>query len=77
MTYSGGEGGVLIVYQDGEILNSSDVTTAIPPHEGEFWIADSDNWVGFTGTLDEVAVYEKALAPDRVKAHYEIGAGVR
>jgi hypothetical protein len=31
------------------------------------------NWGSFTGVLDEVAIYDKALAPARIKRHHEVG----
>jgi hypothetical protein len=35
--------------------------------------ASSDLYSGFLGSIDEVAIYEHALTPDRVMAHYQAG----
>jgi hypothetical protein len=28
------------------------------------------SWLGFQGRLDEIAIYDKALSPERIAAHY-------
>jgi hypothetical protein len=35
--------------------------------------ASSDLYSGFVGSIDEVAIYEHALTPERVNAHYQAG----
>jgi hypothetical protein len=35
----------------------------------------TSNIYDFTGTLDEVAIYNKALAPEEIQMHYNAGAG--
>ena len=36
-------------------------------------IGRSYNWGRHTGVIDEVALYDKALSPARVCAHYDVG----
>ena len=45
---------------------------AIAPHPESFTIgARPGGTFGFIGDVDEIAVYDRALSADRVRAHFE------
>lgn len=71
------DGVTLVMYQNGQSVADRVVESDVPQHGGAFKIGRTDNWVAFRGILDEVALYDSHLAPDRILAHYEIGAGLR
>ena len=71
-----------LLYVDGA-LGASNTTTALTAISG----GSADLTIGwfngynpddrfFSGSLDEVAVYNRALSPARVRAHFEAGRGV-
>jgi len=67
-TYDGDE---LVLYRDG-------IAAGRAPDAREARAADVILFLGgkdFEGVLDEVAVYDKALSADRVKAHHDLGVG--
>lgn len=41
---------------------------------GTFWVSVSSGSSFFNGNLQDIAIYEKALSPARVQAHYNAGA---
>lgn len=69
--------GVLSIYQNGQKLAGNPASGSIPLHSATFRIADGENWVNFTGVIDEFAVYDRALEANRILLHYEIGSGTR
>jgi hypothetical protein len=74
-TYDGSE---LRLYIDGVLANSMNVSGAIansgtPLYFGRYG-ADSTA-ARFTGGIDEVAVYSRALTPTEVQTHYMLGIG--
>ncbi|MGW0084547.1 LamG-like jellyroll fold domain-containing protein [Streptomyces sp. NPDC003393] len=73
----------LKLYVDGSLRASNPHTTGNQPSTG-YWRVGGDNLDGwankptsrfYTGQLDEVAVYDKALTASQVLAHYTAGAG--
>ena len=61
------------VYLDGELAIDGAVTGAGRTGGAELFVGGrSDNRDNFEGKLDEVAVYERALQPDEVRAHHRI-----
>ncbi|MFY0407465.1 PKD domain-containing protein [Solicola sp. PLA-1-18] len=66
------------LYVDGALVGTNPQTAA-QPYDG-YWRIGGDNTWGsssafFDGTLDEVAVFGKALSADTVKSLYDLGAG--
>jgi Concanavalin A-like lectin/glucanases superfamily len=69
VTYVDGKGNAA-VYVDGARTGKGgfDNTTPLPGSGAPLRIGG-----GFVGLLDEVALYAKALSPERIRAHYEAG----
>ena len=68
------EGRSVTIFLDGnttpEISGEADITFA--PGEKSFFLGGRcDNFANFEGKLDEVAVYDRALKPEEVAAHYK------
>ncbi len=67
------DGKIMLVYVDGEQRQSVAVKEVITPRTVQFAIAKQSNDERyFRGFLDEIAVYPKALSPQRIAAHYKI-----
>ena len=60
------DGRSLALYKDGVLVGSSSDTRGAESADVLSLVGGSD----FRGVLDEVAIYDKALAPDRVMAHH-------
>ncbi|MFI5455559.1 MAG: LamG-like jellyroll fold domain-containing protein, partial [Isosphaerales bacterium] len=61
------------IYVNGQSIGSSSYASA-NPYTGVAHIgADSNGSSRFNGIIDEVAVYDHALTPDRIQAHYMAG----
>jgi hypothetical protein len=60
---------------DGEISNpTTDFIGSTAPIEiGDYMAYGSSGWQPFAGTIDEVAVYNRALTPAEVQQHYQNG----
>jgi hypothetical protein len=68
-TYSAADG-VVKTYQDGEVVNQTPLTGALP-HSGDLFlgganVAGDDG--GFRGTMAEVRIYNRALAGSEIRA---------
>jgi len=63
------------VYINGELGSQKTDSGSLPKLGAIMRIGRMDNWAPFKGDLDEVAIYEKNLAPARIKAHYLAGIG--
>lgn len=63
--------GVVSIYLDGQLLKNAKIsaTPATSPVRLGYWI-DSVCNSPFAGSLDEVALYATALAPERITAHW-------
>lgn len=66
------DGAVLLQYVDGGAISQSMGTTAMMPAftKSAYIGASGDGTSLFAGVIDEVAVYDHALMPDRIAAHY-------
>jgi hypothetical protein len=72
------DGATLRVYVDGVLKASAAAGQAIIAPAADLSIASTRNgtYAYFIGALDEVALYDKALAPDRIAAHHAAGLGL-
>jgi hypothetical protein len=74
VTYDGAQA---VEYFDGQAQSTEPTTLSLAGATSNFVLAaeggGATEW--FTGTLDEVAVYDKALPAGRVLAHYHVGTG--
>jgi hypothetical protein len=68
MTY---DGATYVMYIDGVLAKTKASLTSVAKHNGSFRIGSAEQWGNFTGWIDEVALYDKALGADRVKAHFD------
>jgi hypothetical protein len=69
------DGSFIYIYQDGEEVARQDATDDVPDMTAPFRIGETDNWGRYEGMVDEVAVYDYRLLPDRIRAHYQAGSG--
>jgi hypothetical protein len=55
-----------------QIASAADTVGALPVAEAEWAIGSTGDGRGelFSGSIDEVAIYDKALPPDRIQSHY-------
>lgn len=68
------DGASLVMYLDGTALRTNVCTAPLADHVAPFrWGATSDASNGLEGTVDELAVYDQALSPSRVTAHFQAG----
>jgi hypothetical protein len=67
MTY---DGTTYAVYVNGALHSSKASLTSVNKHTHSFRIGNVYQWMGFTGWIDEVALYDKALSSTRIAAHY-------
>ena len=69
------DGAELVLYVDGARFAGRADTVAVAEFAGAPLIGASSAGIGFaTGVLDEIAVYDHALAPDRIALHHQLGA---
>ena len=70
-TYDSTTGGTAIIYVDGfQVAFGGHFATPVP----SFTAAQIGAWGGtrlFNGRIDEVAIYDSALSPDQIVAHYQ------
>jgi hypothetical protein len=71
------DGSTLTLYLDGVQAGRHGASAAIDAASTDMTIGATRNgtYGHFVGSLDEVALYDKALPLDRVAAHYAAGAG--
>jgi len=65
------DGQTLAIYTNG-VFDGSKSLNAVDTL-GDIGIGGNPNFGQFNGTIDEVAVYNKALTPEEIKAHYKMG----
>lgn len=70
------------LYVDGQLVASDSATTSAQAYSG-YWRIGGDNLSGwpnrpssdwFSGSVDEVAIYDRALTPAQISAHFSVGA---
>jgi hypothetical protein len=67
-------GSTLILYVDGkEVDRAADSRAQLPKGDGIYFFSGGPR-TGITGLLDEVAIYDFAIASDRVRQHFEAGS---
>ncbi len=72
------DGTTMIIYVNGAVVQSSAAPQAIATFNDAFNVATYSTEMTadcFQGTVDEVAVYNHALASQRIQAHYRAGTG--
>jgi glucose/arabinose dehydrogenase len=68
------DGSVQRLYVNGALVASQSLTGNVDSVAGDFRIGTTRSTEFFNGVADDVAVYNKALTPAQVQAHYEAGA---
>lgn len=71
----GGASATMSIYANGSLVGERSTTvTSLYTGAADFWIGqqftDANVWT-FEGTIDEAAVYDKALSAERILAHYD------
>jgi hypothetical protein len=69
------DGTNLATYVNGQPFSSNANSVPLVATGAPFTAAVVADWGSFTGVLDEIAVYDKALTPARIAAHYARGTG--
>lgn len=64
------------LYINGKQVATRVISDPVGAHSLPFTIGAFDNWAGFVGVIDEVAIYDYALPASRVLVHYKIGKGL-
>lgn len=64
------DGTTLQVYVDGMPGTQAGSAVSLAPEPMKMLVGAVQNWGGMKGLIDEVAVYDKELPPDRVSAHF-------
>jgi hypothetical protein len=77
-TYVAGvyDGAKMILYVDGAFADQKPDTRPLAPKAGKWTVGMS--WADhdiFNGSIDELAYYGKALTPDRITLHHDVGVG--
>ena len=67
------DGGVMILYLDGEYVPGIGIEQVIKPSDVPFEIGRVGSAKPFNGEIDDVAVYDQALAVSEIKTHFEAG----
>ena len=71
MTYDGAN---LALYVDGNAAQSTAIALALPALSYPFYVGVSGQGPAyFSGSIDELAVYDKALSAARIAAHHTVG----
>jgi hypothetical protein len=71
------DGAALRLYIDGSLRATADAGAPADDVPATFYVGGSlGPYSGWIGAIDEVAVYDHALLPERVTAHYRAGRGL-
>jgi len=70
-------GSTFTLYQDGTQIATGSSGTAIDATDGDVFIGRMNvgSSSSFNGTIDEVMIYKRALAPEEIRTHYLRGSG--
>lgn len=74
------DGVTVRLFYNGQLIHSNATATTIQTSTGSLRIAQQGSTAGsnnFDGSIDEVALYETALSPTRIAAHYHAAAPYR
>jgi hypothetical protein len=66
--------GLAVLYRNGVVVASQNLGSFTPQTSYDFYIGYRPDPVYFTGTIDESAVYNRALAADEIAAIYNAGS---
>jgi hypothetical protein len=69
------DGATLFFYLDGATVDTTPSTPQDAVNGAKVVLGYVPNWGRFAGVLDEVAIYDHALTPARVKLHHDVGLG--
>jgi hypothetical protein len=69
------DGFTILLYIDGEEVASLLASGRLVDTEAPFQVAGGANWGSLATDLDELAVYDAALPPRRIRAHYAAVGG--
>jgi len=69
------DGASFVMYVDGQPGQAVADARAMPTYSADALIGADLDGDFFTGSLDEVAIYDHVLAADRIALHYAIGSG--
>jgi Concanavalin A-like lectin/glucanases superfamily len=71
------DGAVIRLYVDGEKVAEQPSSRALQTVTNPLTLGASRGGIYcfFRGALDEIAIYGKALAPERIRAHHTVGVG--
>ena len=64
------DGSRLFLYLDGLVVDFVDMSPGAAV-DAPILLGDADRWSNYIGRIDEVAVYDEALAAERIKAHFD------
>jgi len=66
------DGSALRLYVDGQLVDSAPDNRAAKPTTSSLLVGLESQFLGdFGGTIDEVAIYDKALSSERISVHYK------
>jgi len=67
------DGSRMVLFRDGaQIADDGAASQSLIPHEGSLMLGSAGGGSAvFEGKLDEIAIYDHALSPERVIAHYQ------
>ena len=65
----------LMLYVDGQMVDQAVDSDPLSVNIGSFVVGAVDGWGQLGGAIDEVALYDKNLAPSRISAHFHVGTG--
>jgi len=67
------DGITFLFYVDGMLVSSSTSTAVIPSPNAPLTIGQAENWFYFDGLLDDIRIYNRALAFSEIEAIYRAG----
>lgn len=68
------DGSTLKIYRNGSLLRSGSVTGSITHTTNQLYIGSYDGGTRFTGKVDDVRIYNRALSAQEVQQLYSMGA---
>ncbi|MBX3208352.1 MAG: LamG domain-containing protein [Labilithrix sp.] len=65
------DGAIMSLYVDGSLVKAEPSNVMLEAEGVAFAVGARETIAGFDGTIDEVAVYPRALTPKRIRAHFD------